>query len=87
LDPGGSNLRLGSKPNNITIFVFSNKGGKEIAQKTLQQHKDKKARENLTLLEMEEILMMAAFNQKGSWLWLEQILTIAFVYGNYNSLT
>ncbi|VDD91730.1 unnamed protein product [Enterobius vermicularis] len=48
------------------IFIFlSNSGGNEIAQRTLQHYNAGKMREQITLEEMERVLIQEAFNSEG----------------------
>ncbi len=50
-----------------SIFIFlSNAGGNEITNKTLQHWKKGKKREDITHLEMEEVLELSVFNQVPS---------------------
>ncbi|VDN04087.1 unnamed protein product [Thelazia callipaeda] len=49
-----------------SIFIFiSNSGSNEIAQKALQHYESGKIREELTLKDMEDVLMGGAFNTEG----------------------
>ncbi len=66
-----------------SLFVFlSNTGGTDITRKTLQHWETGRAREELTMKEMEEIITLGAFNEKGG-LWhsslIEKNLVSAFV--------
>uniref|UniRef100_A0A0N5AR38 Torsin n=1 Tax=Syphacia muris TaxID=451379 RepID=A0A0N5AR38_9BILA len=51
-----------------SIFIFlSNAGGNEIAQKTLKHYEAGLEREQITLKEMEEILIFGAYNSEGGF--------------------
>jgi len=49
-----------------SIFIFlSNTGGKEITRKTLKHWESGRAREELTYQDLEDIINLVAFNEKG----------------------
>ena len=55
----------------ICFLLFSNTAGNDITHKTIKHWEAGLKREDLTLADMEEVITMAAYNEKrGTWLML-----------------
>ena len=52
-------------PNIVICGIFSNTGGNDITQRTLEYFQSGKPRERISLHEMEEIITVAAYNEEG----------------------
>lgn len=66
------------------FFYFSNTAGNDISEKALDHWKQGKAREALTLAEMEQVIHVAAYNEPG-WLgwWIRHAVNALQRIGAY----
>ena len=49
----------------LSLIPFSNTGGREITEYVLQQWRKGRSREDIKLVELEDILTRIAFNKEG----------------------